>query len=87
MSSLTGIQIRCARVALRLNVEKLSEVSGVSARTIKRIEAEDGISRSTVANLRAIRNALEAAGIEFIGSPDDRPGIRIGKPGPGDKTE
>jgi hypothetical protein len=24
--------------------------------------------------------AFEAAGIEFIGSPDDRPGIRIGRP-------
>ncbi len=27
-----------------------------------------------------LKATLEAAGIEFIGTPDDRPGIRIGKP-------
>ena len=26
-----------------------------------------------------VKAALEAAGIEFVGSPDDRPGIRLGK--------
>jgi hypothetical protein len=25
----------------------------------------------------AIKNALEKAGIEFIGTPDDRPGVRL----------
>jgi hypothetical protein len=25
----------------------------------------------------AIKNALESAGIEFIGTPDDGPGIRV----------
>jgi len=25
----------------------------------------------------AIKKALEEAGIEFIGSPDDRPGVRL----------
>jgi len=29
-------------------------------------------------NLAKIRSAFEAAGIEFIGTPEDRPGIRIG---------
>ena len=48
--------------------------------TIKRMEANDGAPVSTVANLNAIKSALEAAGIEFIGTPDDRPGIRIGRP-------
>jgi hypothetical protein len=27
--------------------------------------------------LQALQKALEAAGIEFIGTPDDGPGIRI----------
>jgi hypothetical protein len=26
-----------------------------------------------------VKAALEAAGIEFVGTPDDRPGIRLGK--------
>jgi aspartyl aminopeptidase len=27
--------------------------------------------------LLAIKNALEAAGIEFIGTPEDAPGVRL----------
>jgi hypothetical protein len=29
--------------------------------------------------LVTIKTALESAGIEFIGSPSDRPGIRVGR--------
>jgi hypothetical protein len=46
------------------------------------MEAIDGIPGSTLANLNTIKLVLENAGIEFIGSPDDRPGIRIGAPKP-----
>jgi hypothetical protein len=52
----------------------------VSSRTIKRIEAQDGVTNSTRANLLSIKSALEAAGIEFIGAPGDAPGIRIHTP-------
>jgi len=79
---ITGLQIRSARNALRMSVEQLSEVSGVSVRTIKRMESEDGIPNSTRPNLSAIETALTRAGIEFIGTPDDRPGIRITLPLP-----
>ena len=44
------------------------------------MEASEGTPVSTAANLHAIKSALEAAGIEFIGTPNDRPGIRIGRP-------
>lgn len=74
---LTSAQIRGARHALRVSVAQLSEISGVSTSTIKRIEADEGVPKSTKANLTAIRSALESAGIEFIGTPDDAPGIRI----------
>jgi predicted transcriptional regulator len=77
---ITGLQIRSARAALRLSIEELATLTGVSSRTIKRMEAEDGQPVSTRANLMAIRTSFEAAGIEFIGTPDDRPGIRIGSP-------
>jgi hypothetical protein len=49
----------------------------VSVSTIKRIEACDGIPHVSIKNLMAVKLALEAAGIEFIGTPDDGPGIRI----------
>ncbi len=77
MSTITGFQIRAARHGLKISAEKLSELSGVSARTIKRMETENDVPKSTVPNLNAIQAALEAAGIEFIGTPEDGPGVRI----------
>lgn len=74
---ITAEQIRSARHALRLSVADLSEISGVSTATVKRIEAMNGVPNSTSVNLAAIKGALESAGIEFIGAPDDAPGIRI----------
>jgi len=76
---LTSAQVRSARHALRLSVAQLSDVSGVSTSTIKRLEADDGVPMSTKTNVAAIKAALESAGIEFIGTPDDAPGIRIHK--------
>jgi transcriptional regulator with XRE-family HTH domain len=77
MSTITGFQIRAARHGLKISAEQLSELSGVSARTIKRMETENDVPKSTVPNLNAIKAALQAAGIEFIGTPGDGPGIRI----------
>ena len=77
---LIATQIRLARTALRWSVESLADRSGVSVRTIKRMEVADTVPNSTLPNINAIRFTLESAGIEFIGSPEDRPGIRIGKP-------
>jgi len=79
MSTITGFQIRAARHGLKISAEKLSELSGVSARTIKRMETENDVPKSTIPNLNAIRAALESAGIEFIGTPEDGPGIRMRK--------
>lgn len=77
---LTGNQVRVARFALRWSVQELSDRTGVPLRTLKRIEASNEVPQSSAATLHSLQNCLEAAGIEFIGSPDDRPGIRIGKP-------
>lgn len=75
----TGNQIRIARFAVRWSVKELSEVSGVSVRTIKRIEATDGVPNSSASSIHSLRESLETAGIEFIGNPDDGPGVRIYK--------
>lgn len=77
---LVSHQVRAARHALRWTVQDLAEASGVSVSTIKRLEASEAIPNISVPNLVLIRVALGAAGIEFIGSPEDRPGIRIGQP-------
>jgi transcriptional regulator with XRE-family HTH domain len=75
---ITGSQIRAARNALRWTTEKLAGKAGLTSRTIKRFEAVDGIPPSRSSTLLDVQAALEAAGIEFIGSPADRPGIRFG---------
>jgi hypothetical protein len=58
----------------------LAKESDLTQRTIIRLEACDGIPNSTVKTLIRVKTSLESAGIEFIGTPEDRPGIRIGQP-------
>ena len=74
---LTSAQIRAARAFLRWSSQDLSSASGVGIATIKRMEVMDGVPAGNVKTLIAIQQALEDAGIEFIGSPDDGPGVRL----------
>lgn len=74
---LTTQQIRMARGALRWSAQRLSEEAGVALKTIQRIESYDGVPASHTHTVNAIQQVLEAAGIEFIGSPTDGPGIRL----------
>lgn len=73
----TGNQIRVARFALRWSVQELSKRTGVPVRTLKRIEASDTVPASSALTTQNIKSALEFAGIEFIGTPQEGPGIRI----------
>jgi ribosome-binding protein aMBF1 (putative translation factor) len=73
----SGMQIRCARSALRWSVLELAARSKVSTSTIKRIEAQDGRPSATFANVAALQSAFESAGITFVGTADDGPGIRL----------
>lgn len=74
---ITGAQIRASRAALRLTAADLAKLAEVGEQTIKRFEAVDGIPPSRSDTLQHVKKALERAGIEFIGSPDDAPGIRL----------
>jgi transcriptional regulator with XRE-family HTH domain len=74
---LTGSQIRAARAALNITAKELAKRAGVSLPTIQRFESVDGVPPSRSSTLLEVKAVLEAAGIEFIGSPGDRPGIRI----------
>ncbi len=79
MASITSDQIRAARALLRLSVSELSAGSGVGIATIKRIEAVSGIPPAHVRTLDQLEKAFIDFGVEFIGTPDDRPGVRLKK--------
>ena len=76
---LTSGQIKMARAALGWSIDVLAEKTSISSRTIKRIENTIGIPNATAANLKLIRQTLEQAGVEFIGSADAGPGVRLWK--------
>ena len=71
-------QIRAAKAMLKWSGEDLARNAGLSLSTIRRIESSEGVPEGqNMKTVVAIKNILEKAGIEFIGSPDDRPGVRL----------
>ena len=79
MSIVHFSQIKMARSALGWSTQKLSEESEVSSRTLNRMETSEGFSAATKANLSMVQKTFEEAGIEFIGSADEGPGVRLWK--------
>ena len=63
-STITAAQIRAARGLLDWSRETLSETSGISMRTLARIECEDLGAR--IDTIEAIRKCFVTAGIKFI---------------------
>ncbi len=55
----------------------LAKRSEISFSTMIRLEASDGVPSSNVKTLDSIKKSLEKAGIQFIGTPDDGPGVRL----------
>lgn len=80
MTPITAEQIKAARAALGLTVQQIARETNIGSATLKRYEAISGVPKSRKGHLLTLQTFFEAAGIEFVGSPEDRPGIRIGKP-------
>lgn len=76
---LVSAQIKMARAALGWNISELASKASVSVSTIKRVETPEGFAKATAANLKIIQQTLEQAGVEFIGSADAGPGVRLWK--------
>ena len=77
MDLIASEQMRAARALLRITAQQLSDASGVGLATIKRLEAGDGLPAAHAQTLDKLKKALEAAGVEFLGSPEDGPGVRL----------
>ena len=77
---ITSSQIRGGRALVNRSARELAEISGVGVATIRRMELADGVPSSNAQNLDLIKRTLEKLGVEFIGSPEDRPGVRLKTP-------
>ncbi|MFN4140971.1 helix-turn-helix domain-containing protein [Aestuariivirga sp.] len=76
---ITGHQIRAARALLDWSAQETAERSGLTRETIQRLEKTFDIPASRTKSLVELRRVFEEAGIEFIGSPGDGPGVRLWK--------
>ena len=75
---ITGSQVRAAKALLRWSGDDLAKKAVIAISTIRRIEAEDGVlSTANIKTIDAVQKALEQAGVEFIGTPDHQPGVRL----------
>lgn len=79
---ITSEQIRAARQLIRITADDLALKSGVGVATIRRYELMSGVPSGNARSLDAIQKALEEGGVEFIGTPDDAPGVRLKKKSP-----
>jgi transcriptional regulator with XRE-family HTH domain len=73
---ITSGQLKAARALLGMTATKLAELSGVAYTTVVRMESSEGIPSGQVKTLDSVQKALEKAGIEFIGSPEEGAGVR-----------
>ena len=78
--SITGGQIRAARGFLQWTAAELAGKARLGLSTVRRAEDVDGLPSLTLANVEAIRRALEEAGIEFIPENGGGPGVRMKEP-------
>ncbi len=74
---ISSAQIKAARALLSWTAQRLADASEVGVATIRRMEVMKGVPAGNIKTLSAIQAALEGAGIEFIGSPNDSPGVRL----------
>lgn len=73
---MNAIQCKMARAALGLGVRDLAKLAAVSVDTVSRLERGEELMPRTIT---AIRQALEQAGVIFIASNGDGPGVRLRK--------
>ena len=61
---------------LGLTVAEMAKLAGIGFTTMVRIESSDGVPAGNVKTLTSVKSAIEKAGIEFLGSPEEGAGVR-----------
>ena len=75
--TITSSQIRAARALLKWTAQDVADAANVGVATVRRAEKKENEMNITPANALAIKNALEAAGVEFIEKNGGGPGVRL----------
>src|ERR1700730_1677898 len=79
----TTRQIKAARALLAWSQADLADRSGISEPTVARVEAVDGELGGRGDTTQKIRDAIEAAGVEFIDENGGGRGVRLREPAKG----
>ena len=61
---------------LGLTVAEMAKLAGIGFTTMVRLESAEGVPAGNVKTLTAVKSAIEKAGIEFLGSPEEGAGVR-----------
>lgn len=80
MQTITPAQIRAARAMLKITAQELADTAGVGVATIRRAEDDAAGTSTSRVVASAIKNALEAKGIEFFQAEDGRHGVTFRDP-------
>jgi transcriptional regulator with XRE-family HTH domain len=72
--TITGAQVKAARLLLGWTQPKLAAETGVTAATIAKFE--EGKQRPPLLDVSVVRRMLSDAGVEFV---DGEPGVRLRK--------
>jgi predicted transcriptional regulator len=74
---ITAEQIRGARAMLGMTQAELAKLAGISTTGLNNIER--GIADPKASTLRALKTALEEAGVIFVAENGEGPGVRLRK--------
>ena len=75
--TLTGGQLRAARALVGISADELARLTKLGVATIRRAESSDGAVAMTAANAERIVQALETAGVVFVGENGGGAGVRL----------
>lgn len=75
---ITGAQLRAARALVGMEQRALAEAAGISAPSLKRLEASSGYVQAYARTIEALKSTLERAGVEFL---DDGASSAVGGAG------
>jgi transcriptional regulator with XRE-family HTH domain len=74
---ISAAQIRAARGLLGISAAELADRSGVDWATVQRFENAAGVPKSRSGTIARVKDALEAAGVVFLGDPIVSPGVQL----------